>query len=39
MNAEYSAFNVEAEAIIYLLLHNVHDYTFKVFLLLIEFHL
>ena len=25
MNAKYSVFDIETEAIIYLLLHNVHD--------------
>ena len=39
MNAKYSVFNIEAEAILYLLLHNVHDSTFEVFLLLIKFYL
>ena len=29
MNAKISAFVVRVEAIIYLILHNLHDYTFN----------
>ena len=31
MNAKFLVFDIYAEAIIYLLLYNLHDYTFKFF--------